>query len=155
MDVARKFGMISPAASSTSPVRAVFFVDPNAKIRAMIYYPAAVGRNFQEIKRTLIALQTGDAENCATPADWQPGDDVILHLPGSCGAATTRVENAGKDLLLPGLVPVLPEAAAGGVEVPAGGQGGGGEVSDSTGDWRGFRAVCENRACPPSPFAGR
>jgi peroxiredoxin (alkyl hydroperoxide reductase subunit C) len=97
MDVANKFGMISPTASDTMPVRAVFFIDPKAKIRAIIYYPAAVGRNLQEIKRALIALQVTDAQNCGTPADWQPGDDVVLHFPGSCGAAETRVQNAGKD----------------------------------------------------------
>ena len=54
-------------------------------------------RNFQEIKRLLIAMQTADAFECATPADWQPGDDVIIPPPGSCGVAKERVEKAGSD----------------------------------------------------------
>lgn len=97
MDVAKKYGMLQPSASDTQAVRAVFFIDPNAKIRALIYYPLSNGRNFQEIKRLLIAMQTSDAHQCATPADWQPGDDVIVPPPGSCGAAADRVANAGPD----------------------------------------------------------
>ena len=97
MDVARKYGMVQPASSDTHAVRAVFFIDPNAKIRALFYYPSSSGRNFEEIKRLLIAMQTCDAEQCATPADWQPGDDVIVPPPGSCGVAKERVEKAGDD----------------------------------------------------------
>ncbi|HPD17001.1 MAG TPA: peroxiredoxin [Planctomycetota bacterium] len=97
MEVAKKFGMLQPQASDTKAVRAVFFIDPKAKIRALIYYPLSNGRNFQEIKRLLIAMQTSDANACATPADWQPGDDVIIPPPGSCGMAKERVEKAGKD----------------------------------------------------------
>jgi peroxiredoxin (alkyl hydroperoxide reductase subunit C) len=97
MDVARKFGMVQPNASSTQAVRAVFFIDPKAKIRALIYYPLSNGRNFEEIMRLLIAMQTADAHGIATPADWQPGDDVIVPPPGSCGAAKDRVEKAGRD----------------------------------------------------------
>lgn len=97
MDVAKKYGMVQPNASNTKAVRAVFFIDPNAKIRAIIYYPLSNGRNFQEIKRLLIAMQTSDAFECATPADWQPGDDVIIPPPGSCGTAKQRIEDAGKD----------------------------------------------------------
>ncbi|HOD83802.1 MAG: putative peroxiredoxin [Planctomycetes bacterium ADurb.Bin126] len=92
MDVARKYGMVQPSASSTEAVRAVFFIDPKAKIRAVIYYPLANGRNFQEIKRLLIAMQTSDAHKVATPADWQPGEDVIVPPPNSCGTARQRVE---------------------------------------------------------------
>ncbi len=97
MDVAKKYGMIQPTASDTKAVRAVFFIDPESKIRAMIYYPLSNGRNFQEIKRLLIAMQTSDAEKIATPADWQPGDDVIVPPPGSCGTAKERVDDAEKD----------------------------------------------------------
>jgi peroxiredoxin (alkyl hydroperoxide reductase subunit C) len=92
MEVAKKYGMIQPGESSTKAVRAVFFIDPTAKIRALVYYPLSNGRNFQEIKRLLIAMQTADAHQCATPADWQPGDDVIVPPPGSCGMAKDRVE---------------------------------------------------------------
>lgn len=81
MDVARKYGMIQPHASDTKAVRAVFFIDPEAKIRAMIYYPLSNGRNFEEIRRLLIAMQTSDEYKIATPADWQPGDDVLVSAP--------------------------------------------------------------------------
>jgi peroxiredoxin (alkyl hydroperoxide reductase subunit C) len=97
MDVAKLYGMIQPSADNTKAVRAVFFIDPKGKIRAIIYYPLSNGRNFQEIKRLLIAMQTSDANNAATPADWQPGEDVIVPPPGSCGVAKERVDNAGKD----------------------------------------------------------
>ena len=97
MDVAKKYGMLQPAADDTKAVRAVFFIDPEATIRALIYYPLSNGRNFKEIKRLLMAMQTSDKYNIATPADWQPGDDVILPPPGSCGAANERVAGAGED----------------------------------------------------------
>ena len=98
MDVARKYGMIQPGASTTQAVRSVFFIDPKGKIRAIIYYPLSLGRNFDEIKRVIQALQKADADNCATPADWRPGDDVIVPTAGSCGTAKERVESDDPDL---------------------------------------------------------
>lgn len=98
MDVAKKYGMLQPAASDTKAVRAVFYVDPESMIRAILYYPLSNGRNFQEIKRLLIAMQTSDAHKIATPADWQPGDDVIVPPPGSCGTAKERMEAKQKDV---------------------------------------------------------
>jgi peroxiredoxin (alkyl hydroperoxide reductase subunit C) len=98
MEVAKKYGMLQPSADDTKAVRAVFFIDPNSKIRALIYYPLSNGRNFQEIKRLLIAMQTADANKIATPADWQPGDDVIVPPPGSCGTAKDRMAQAGEDI---------------------------------------------------------
>ena len=95
MDVANLYGMIQPNEDSTKAVRAVFFVDPKGIIRAMIYYPLSLGRNFDELYRVVVALQTADAFDCATPADWQPGDDVIVPPAGSCGVAADRV--AGKE----------------------------------------------------------
>lgn len=97
MDVANKFGMVQPAASDVSAVRAVFFIDPEAKVRAFLMYPSSTGRNFQEIRRLLISMQTADTHKIATPADWQPGDDVIVPPQGSCGAAKDRVDNAQKE----------------------------------------------------------
>jgi len=97
MDVSRKFGMVQPAASTTQAVRAVFFIDPESKVRALVYYPLSNGRNFQEVLRLLIAMQTSDAKGVATPADWVPGDDVIVPPPGSCGSAKDRVDQAGSD----------------------------------------------------------
>ncbi len=93
MDVAKKYGMIQPGESSTKAVRAVFFIDPAGTIRAMIYYPLSMGRNFDEIKRALIAMQAADKYAIATPADWKPGDDVIIPTAGSCGVAKERMEN--------------------------------------------------------------
>lgn len=92
MEVANKFGMIQPNESNTKAVRAVFFIDPAGKIRAIIYYPLSTGRNFKELIRVLTALQVADAFNVATPADWVPGEDVIVPPAGSCGVAKNRVE---------------------------------------------------------------
>jgi peroxiredoxin (alkyl hydroperoxide reductase subunit C) len=92
MEVAKKYGMMMPGESSTKAVRAVFFVDPKGIIRAIIYYPLSLGRNFDELYRALIAMQTADAFSIATPADWRPGDDVIVPPAGSCGAAKDRME---------------------------------------------------------------
>jgi peroxiredoxin (alkyl hydroperoxide reductase subunit C) len=97
MDVAKKFGMVQPGASDTQAVRAVFFIDPESKIRALVYYPLANGRNFDEIMRILVAMQTSDEHGIATPADWRPGDDVIIPPPGSCGQAMERMEDQGDD----------------------------------------------------------
>lgn len=95
MNVAKQYGMIQPNESTTSAVRAVFFIDPNGKIRALIYYPLSLGRNFEELKRVVIALQTADKFAIATPADWQPGEDVIVPPANSCGVAADRM--AGKE----------------------------------------------------------
>jgi len=92
MEVAKKYGMIQPGESSTKAVRAVFIIDPKGIVRAMIYYPLSLGRNFDELYRALIALQTADAFGVATPADWYPGDDLIVPPAGSCGVAKDRMD---------------------------------------------------------------
>jgi len=93
MEVAKKYGMIQPGESNTKAVRAVFFIDPKGTIRAIIYYPLSLGRNFDELYRALIGMQTADEFSIATPADWQPGDDVIVPTAGSCGVAKQRMES--------------------------------------------------------------
>lgn len=93
MEVAKKYGMIQPGESSTKAVRAVFYIDPKGTIRTIIYYPLSLGRNFDELYRVLLALQTADEFGVATPADWRPGDDVIVPPAGSCGVAKERMEN--------------------------------------------------------------
>jgi len=93
MEVAKKYGMIQPGESNTKAVRAVFFIDPKGIIRAIIYYPLSLGRNFDELYRVVIALQTADAFGVAMPADWQPGDEVIVPPAGSCGVAKERMES--------------------------------------------------------------
>ena len=97
MDVAHKYGMIQPGQSSTQAVRAVFIIDPNAVIRTILYYPLSTGRNFDEIKRIILALQKADNDKVATPANWKPGDDVILPTAGSCGVAKERMESKSED----------------------------------------------------------
>lgn len=92
MEVANKYGMLQPGESTTKAVRAVFFIDPKGIIRAVIYYPLSLGRNFDELKRVIIGLQTADAFGVALPADWRPGDDVIVPTAGSCGVAKDRME---------------------------------------------------------------
>lgn len=98
MEVANKFGMMQPNASNTQAVRAVFFIDPKAKIRCILYYPLSLGRNFDEIKRIVQGLQKADKDGVATPADWRPGDDVIVPTAGSCGVAKERMENQSEDM---------------------------------------------------------
>lgn len=81
--VANMYGMIHHTASDTHAVRAVFIIDPTGIIRTILYYPASTGRNFAEIMRILVALQTTDAFRISTPADWMPGDDVIVPSPAT------------------------------------------------------------------------
>lgn len=98
MNVAKAYGMLQPGASNTQAVRAVFIIDPKGIIRAILYYPLSNGRNVDEVLRLLIALQTTDAHGVATPANWQPGDDVIVPPPASCGVAKERSETPGADV---------------------------------------------------------
>ena len=92
MEVAKKYGMIQSGESSTKAVRAVFVIDPKGVIRTIIYYPLSLGRNFDELLRVIQALQAADAFSVATPADWRPGDDVIVPPAGSCGVAKDRMD---------------------------------------------------------------
>lgn len=96
MEVSRKYGMVQ-SQSSTQAVRAVFIIDPEGIVRTILFYPASTGRNFDEIKRVVQALQKADKEDVATPADWRPGDDVIIPPAGSCGTARERMESDSDD----------------------------------------------------------
>lgn len=98
MNVAKKYGMMMPGESNTKAVRAVFFIDPKGIIRTIIYYPLSLGRNFDELKRVLLGLQTADAFGIATPADWRPGDDVIISPAGNCGTAKDRMDGKEEGL---------------------------------------------------------
>ncbi len=97
MEIAQKYGMMMPGESNTKAVRAVFVIDPKGIVRTIIYYPLSLGRNFDELYRVLIALQTADEFNVATPADWMPGDEVIIPPAGSCGVAKDRMEGKDED----------------------------------------------------------
>jgi len=90
--VAQLYGMIHPGAASTATVRCVFVIDDKQIVRAMIYYPLTNGRNMEEILRLVDALQTHDAHNVATPANWRPGDPVIVKPPLTQEAAEKRLQ---------------------------------------------------------------
>lgn len=98
MKVANLYGMIQPNQSSTAAVRAVFFIDPKGIIRTIIYYPLALGRNFDEIKRVLIGLQTIDNFGVALPADWRPGDEVIVPTAGTSKIAEERMAGVAGEM---------------------------------------------------------
>ena len=93
MNVAHLYGLIHERASATSTVRAVFFIDPEGVVRALIYYPASTGRNIGEILRVLDSLTYADSFMIATPADWKAGDDVIVPQPATLQAAKERMKD--------------------------------------------------------------
>jgi peroxiredoxin (alkyl hydroperoxide reductase subunit C) len=90
MRVAHAYGMIQPGASDTSAVRATFFIDPESKLRAMVYYPMSNGRSIEEFLRLLEALQTSDKHGIATPEAWKPGEKVIVPPPQTQADAEAR-----------------------------------------------------------------
>jgi peroxiredoxin (alkyl hydroperoxide reductase subunit C) len=94
-EVATLYGMIMPGESKTETSRCVFVIDPNQIIRAMIYYPLTTGRNMAEILRLIDALQTTDKHGVATPANWRPGDQVIVPPPKTVEAAAERAQMPG------------------------------------------------------------
>ncbi|MBN4059520.1 peroxiredoxin [Acidimicrobium ferrooxidans] len=91
--VAELYDMIHPGAGDTSTVRSVFIIDPNNKLRLTLTYPKSVGRNFDEIVRVLDALQATDLNPIATPADWQPGERVVVSPAMSTADAQDRFQN--------------------------------------------------------------
>lgn len=94
MEVARKYGMIHPNESATATVRALFVIDPDHNIRAMIYYPLTNGRNVEEVVRLLDALQTSSKHTVATPVDWRPGQKVIMPAPRTLATVDERLKNS-------------------------------------------------------------
>ena len=99
MSVAKAYGMLQSVAK-TQTVRAVFIIDPESIIRAILFYPMSTGRNIDEIKRIILSLQKHDADNVSTPADWNPGDAVVMGAPLTLDAAKNRMENAD-DTMIP------------------------------------------------------
>lgn len=89
--VATLYGMIMPGESRTETSRCVFVIDPNGTVRAMIYYPLTTGRNADELLRLIDALQTTDTHAVATPANWRPGDPVIVPPPRTTEDADARL----------------------------------------------------------------
>lgn len=91
MKVSKLYGMLQPSESETAAVRAVFFIDPDHKIRLIMYYPLNVGRNMDEIIRSLKALQFSDKKKVSMPLNWQPGDKVILSPPKTLVEMDARI----------------------------------------------------------------
>jgi len=96
MNVASLYGMIQQGASNTATVRCVFFIDPEGIMRAMLYYPLTNGRYMPELVRLLKALQMTDKKGVATPANWQPGDKVVVPAPATQAGAEERMQEAQK-----------------------------------------------------------
>jgi peroxiredoxin (alkyl hydroperoxide reductase subunit C) len=96
-EVATLYGMIMPGESKTETSRAVFVIDEKQVIRAIIYYPLSTGRNMDEILRLIQALQTTDKHGVATPANWRPGDKVIIPPPKTQEMAEERVKEKGPE----------------------------------------------------------
>ncbi len=90
-EVASRYGMLMPGESKTETSRCVFVIDPAGIVRALIYYPLTTGRNMEEILRLIDALQTTDAHGVATPANWRPGDKVIVPPPRTTDEAEARL----------------------------------------------------------------
>jgi peroxiredoxin (alkyl hydroperoxide reductase subunit C) len=100
MQVAKLYGMLQPGESETAAVRAVFFIDPEGTIRLIMYYPLNVGRNMEEIKRVLLALQTTVTHKVACPLNWKPGEKVIVPAPRTLEGLAERKARDGR--LVPG-----------------------------------------------------
>ncbi len=97
MSVSKKYGMLQPNEAETAAVRAVFFIDPKKKIRLVMYYPLNVGRNMDEILRSLKALQVSDQYKVALPLDWTPGAQVIVPPPKTLDEMDARNKETGID----------------------------------------------------------
>lgn len=95
--VSTLYGMLQPNVSSTQAVRAVFLIDPEGIIRSITYYPLTTGRNFAEIKRMIQAIQKSDEVHMSTPANWQPGDDLIISTPITVEEAAVGMASESDD----------------------------------------------------------
>ncbi|WIV65682.1 peroxiredoxin [Natrialbaceae archaeon AArc-T1-2] len=98
--VAEELGMVHPG-QGTSTVRAVFIVDDEGITRQVLYYPKEIGRNIDEVLRSLEALQTHEEEDVALPADWPEnenfGDKALLSPPGTVEEAEQRLEEVDEE----------------------------------------------------------
>ncbi len=76
--ISKQYGMLHQPSSSNKDIRGVFIIDENNIIRSINFYPMQVGRNFDEIVRTVEAIQTTEKQQVLTPANWNEGDDVLV-----------------------------------------------------------------------------
>lgn len=91
-EIATMFGMVHPNTMATRTIRAVYIIDTENIVNAILYYPTEAGRSIEEIKRLLIALQTVEKHDVSTPAEWQPGDDVIVPVPQTAESLENKEE---------------------------------------------------------------
>ena len=99
MKVSQLYGMLHPGESATAAVRAVFFIDPTGEIRLIMYYPLNIGRNMEEIKRALVALQTVDEEKVALPLNWKPGEKAIVPPPKTLAEMDERLASTEYEMV--------------------------------------------------------
>lgn len=90
--IARKYGMISNDISTTETVRNVFIIDDKGTVRVILTYPLNIGRFIPEILRIVQALQMSDCNNSSTPANWMPGQPVIMSSPKTFPLLQERLE---------------------------------------------------------------
>lgn len=90
MEIARRYGMLHPHHAASAAVRALFVIDPQGKVRAMLYYPVSVGRSTSEVLRIVQALQTVDRLQVVTPEGWTPGRNAVEPPPENAGVADAR-----------------------------------------------------------------
>jgi thioredoxin-dependent peroxiredoxin len=86
----------TPATNAT--VRTVFLVSPDKRIKLMLIYPMSTGRNFDEVLRALDSIQLTEQHKVSTPANWQPGDDVIISTSLSDEDARSKYPGGWKTL---------------------------------------------------------
>ena len=96
--VSQAYGLVHEVASDTATVRAVFAIDPKGNVRALLYYPMQLGRNVDELLRIFRALQTADANGVSCPANWKPGQQVIVPAPATIADAAKRTNGGGAGL---------------------------------------------------------
>ena len=96
--VSNLYGMVHPEADPSVTVRTVYVIDPSKKVRLTLTYPPSAGRNFDEILRVIDSLQLTDAHKVTTPANWRPGDDVIIAPSVSDEQARERFPQGWKTL---------------------------------------------------------
>ncbi len=92
--VSQAFGLVHEAVSDTAAVRAVFFIDPKGLVRALVYYPIQLGRNVEEIIRMFEGLQMSDLNGVSCPANWKPGEPVVVPVPATQAEAEKRAGGA-------------------------------------------------------------
>ena len=94
--IARKYGMISKSINNTETVRNVYIIDKEGVVRVILVYPMTIGRNIPEILRIIDAVQTADCNNASIPANWYPGEPIIVPMPRTYGELEKRVESINK-----------------------------------------------------------